>query len=293
MNTIREHVTMIGLGPMGQAMAAAFLDKGHPVTVWNRTASRAQPLVEAGATLAASPTDAIAAAKLIVLSLTDYDAMYAILGDHTAALAGRTVVNLSSDTPQRSREAAEWFAGHGARFVCGGVMVPAPLIGAEEAYVFYSGPSEAVDEHRDVLSVIGRVDYRGEDPGLAQLWYQSQLDVFLTMLSSFLHSAAMLATAGVSAAEAAPYATETLRLAADIIDMSVPAVDADDHADVGASTAMMGASADHILGASRELGIDTTLPEAVKTHYDRAIAAGHGASGWTSLYRTILRPPAE
>ncbi|MER5418487.1 NAD(P)-binding domain-containing protein [Streptosporangium roseum] len=41
---------MIGLGPMGRAMAAAFLAAGHPTTVWNRTAGRADELLASGAT---------------------------------------------------------------------------------------------------------------------------------------------------------------------------------------------------------------------------------------------------
>src|SRR3954447_1888627 len=48
----RQAVTVIGLGPMGRAMVDAFLDRGHAVTVWNRTASKAEELVARGAVLA-------------------------------------------------------------------------------------------------------------------------------------------------------------------------------------------------------------------------------------------------
>lgn len=52
---------------------------GHRVNVWNRTASRADRVVAAGATLASSPRDAVAAAPLVLISLTDYAAMYDVL----------------------------------------------------------------------------------------------------------------------------------------------------------------------------------------------------------------------
>jgi 3-hydroxyisobutyrate dehydrogenase-like beta-hydroxyacid dehydrogenase len=52
---------------------------------------------------------------------------------------------------------------------------------------------------------------------------------------------------------------------------------------------MMGATADHIVAASTEAGLDAVLPEAVKSLYDRAIAAGHGSDNWTSLYEVITR----
>ena len=67
-------VTVIGLGPMGRAMAGALLAAGHPVTVWNRTAARAEPVVAADAVLAPTPSDALRAGPLVILSLTDYRA---------------------------------------------------------------------------------------------------------------------------------------------------------------------------------------------------------------------------
>jgi 3-hydroxyisobutyrate dehydrogenase-like beta-hydroxyacid dehydrogenase len=51
---------------------------------------------------------------------------------------------------------------------------------------------------------------------------------------------------------------------------------------------MMGATAQHIVGTSQELGVDAVLPEAVLALYDRAIGAGHGKSSWTSLFEGLI-----
>jgi 3-hydroxyisobutyrate dehydrogenase-like beta-hydroxyacid dehydrogenase len=115
MTTNDKPVTVIGLGPMGQAMVRKFLAAGHPTTLWNRTPARADALVEEGAVRAASPAEAVAASELVVLSLTDYQAMYDILGQAEDALSGRVIANLSSDSPQKTREAAAWLAERGAR----------------------------------------------------------------------------------------------------------------------------------------------------------------------------------
>ncbi|WP_367890088.1 imine reductase family protein [Rhodococcus triatomae] len=144
--------------------------------------------------------------------------------------------------------------------------------------------------HHDTLAVIGRPDYRGEDPALAQLWYQAQLDIFLTALSTFAHASALLASAGVTAKELVPYAAETMALATSMLEDSARRFDVGDHNDDGADVVMMGATADHIVGASREAGIDAGLPEAVKAQYDAAIASGMAGSGWTSLFEVIRRP---
>jgi 3-hydroxyisobutyrate dehydrogenase-like beta-hydroxyacid dehydrogenase len=277
---------------MGQAMVRALLAGGHPVTVWNRTAARADEVVAAGAVLAPGPREALAAADLVVLSLTDYAAMYSILAGNEHVLAGKTIVNLSSDTPQASRDAAAWADRHGARFLTGGVMVPAPMVGSEAAYVYYSGPAEALAAHETTLARIGAPRYVGADPGLAQLHYQAQLTVFLTALSGLLQGTALVASAGV---EPNDFVGEALATIAGIPAMLrgdgeiATSLSTGEHPGDLSTVAMMGATADHIVGASEAAGVDTALPRAIKSQYDRAIAAGHAKDNWTSLYEVILR----
>ncbi|MYR44776.1 NAD(P)-binding domain-containing protein [Streptomyces sp. SID5910] len=288
-------VTLIGLGPMGQAMVRSLLAAGHPVTVWNRTPGRAEGVVADGATLAASPAEAVAAGELVILSLTDYQAMYDVLGTATDALAGRTIVNLSSDTPDRAREAADWAAGHGAHFVTGGVMVPAAMVGTEAAYVYYSGPTEPFETHRPALARIGTPRHLGEDPGLAQLMYQAHLDVFLTALSSLLHATALLGSAGITASEAVTELMPTLSDIPAILQAGEnigAQIDAGEHPGHLSTVTMMGATADHIVTTSTAAGIDLALPRAVQSHYRQAIAAGHGKDNWTHIIDAIRTPGA-
>ncbi|MYV55442.1 NAD(P)-binding domain-containing protein [Streptomyces sp. SID3212] len=303
-------VTVIGLGPMGRAMTRTLLTAGHPVTVWNRTAGRADDVVAAGATLAATPREAIEASDLVILSLTDYRAMYDILGgtiggdgdgggngdsgSATPSLAGRTLVNLSSDTPDRTREAATWAAGHGAAFLSGGVMVPAPMVGTEAAHVYYSGPGEVMENHRGVLALLGTPRYLGEDPGLAQMMYQAQLTVFLATLSGLMHATAMLGTAGMKAREVLPELLASADAIGGILrageEHPGAALDAGEHPGDLSTVTMMGATADHIVETSASLGLDLSLAVAVQAHYRRAIENGHGGDNWTRIIDSIREP---
>jgi 3-hydroxyisobutyrate dehydrogenase-like beta-hydroxyacid dehydrogenase len=285
--TNAQPVTMIGLGPMGQAMVRALRAGGHPVTVWNRTPARADALVAEGAQRADSPSAALAAAELVVLSLTDYAAMHDVLDGHTDALAGRVVVNLSSDTPDRTREAAEWLAGHGARLLVGGIMVPAEVVGTPGAFVFYSGPRAVFDAHEPTLRLIGRPEYLGTDPALAQLYYQAQLDYFLTALAAYLHAQALVSSAGVSAADFLPHAVAMADSISGYLAEAAAEIDARHYPGDLATATMMGATAEHILDTSRAAGVDPALPAAVAALYRRAIAAGHGKDGWTALFEQV------
>lgn len=275
-------ITVIGLGPMGQAMVRSFRKADQDVTVWNRTASRAEGL---DATLAPSVAGALAASELVVLSLTDYKAMYDILDGET--LDGKVIVNLSSDTPNQTRAAAQWAKERGATLIGGGVMVPAELVGTDKAYVFYSGPADVVRKFEPQLGIIGAVKYVGEDPALGQLFYQAQLDIFLTSLAAYLHSTALIEAAGVPAAEFLPYAVENFDMVSYYLAEAAEHITNGDHPGDAANVIMMGATADHIVGASNESGVDSALPYAVKSLYDRAIARGHGRDSWTSLYEVV------
>ena len=65
------NIGIAGTGKMGSAMAARLLAQGHQVTVWNRTAARAAPVLALGARWAASPRELPAGADAVISMLTD------------------------------------------------------------------------------------------------------------------------------------------------------------------------------------------------------------------------------
>ncbi|MFD8534085.1 NAD(P)-dependent oxidoreductase [Streptosporangium canum] len=287
MNT--KSVTVIGLGPMGQAMADAYLDSGYEVTVWNRTAGRADRLVARGARRARTVEAALTANGLVVLSLTDYDAMYAILEQApSAALAGRTVANLTSDTPERARQAAAWLAERGAVQITGGVQVPPPGIGKPGATTYYSGPESAIEAHRSALEVLTDIDHLGEDPGLAALFYQIGMDMFWTGILSYVHAQAVAEANGISAERFLPNAVKTMDFRY-FLEFYAPRIAAGNHEGDVDRLAMGVASMEHVLHTVEASGVDGSLPAAVLDVFRRGVAAGHGQDSLTSLIEVLRR----
>lgn len=76
-------VTVLGLGQMGSGLARVFVDRGHPTTGWNRTASNVRPLVAAGGASAGTAAEAVAASPLVVLCVLDHEATLRELGTPT------------------------------------------------------------------------------------------------------------------------------------------------------------------------------------------------------------------
>ncbi|MFC8144333.1 NAD(P)-dependent oxidoreductase [Streptomyces paradoxus] len=285
-------VTVIGLGPMGRAMAGAYLDAGYRVTVWNRTAHRAEDLVARGAVRAATVGEALAASDVVVLSLTDYAAMYAVLEPAAAALKGRVLVNLSSDTPERAREGADWAARHGARHLTGGVQTPPSGIGSAEFDTFYSGPRDLFEQYEDVLKVLTGTDYRGEDPGLAALYYQLQMDLFWTTLTAWLHMLALADAHGIKPSEITPYAAGTLGGMGQFLDFYTPRIEAGQHSGDVERISMAVASLDHVVHTARDSGVDPALPAAVLETFRRAAADGGEEDSLTRLFEVFGRGAA-
>jgi 3-hydroxyisobutyrate dehydrogenase-like beta-hydroxyacid dehydrogenase len=82
-------VTVLGLGSMGQALARAFSAAGHPVTVWNRTPGKAEPLMAEGATLAPDAAGAVAASPLTIVCLLDASTVLKVRARRVRRWTGR------------------------------------------------------------------------------------------------------------------------------------------------------------------------------------------------------------
>lgn len=111
-------VAFLGLGRMGQAMAAHVAGAGHELTVWNRTPGRAGELTGLGARDADSVGAAVAGAEVVVLMLFGPDAVRSVLAELFAAAApGTLVIDSSTTGPAAAREFAASCASAGMRFL--------------------------------------------------------------------------------------------------------------------------------------------------------------------------------
>ncbi|MFE9685174.1 NAD(P)-dependent oxidoreductase [Streptomyces sp. NPDC006285] len=280
-------VTVLGLGLMGGALAGAFLRAGHPTTVWNRTASRADDLVTRGATLAESPATAIAAAPLVVVCVSDYDAVEDVLD---GPLDGRVVVNLTSGTPSRARALAAEVARRGGGYLDGGIMAVPEAVGTADALLAYSGPRPLYDAHERTLAGLGTGLHLGEEPGLSATHEMATLVLMWGMLDGFLNGAAILGTAGVSATAYLPLAQTAIGSVAGWLPGYARQVDAGVYpADDGTVDTHLAAMA-HVVGESESLGVNAELPKLVRALAERAAAAGHGADGYAALVEQFRTP---
>ena len=125
-------VGVAGLGRMGAAIAKRLIEVGHEVTVWNRNAGKAEPLVKAGAERAASAGDLAAHADVVITILTDAKAIADVYdgadGLLSANVAGKMFIEMSTVQPETEVALAKKISAKGASMVecpVGGTVGPA------------------------------------------------------------------------------------------------------------------------------------------------------------------------
>ncbi len=169
-----QRIAFLGLGSMGAPMAANLLKAGFPLTVYNRTAAKAEPLRALGATMAATVTEAGAGANVVFTMLTDDAALLELTlgpgGLLSALPTGAVHVSCSTVGPGTTRQLAAAHAAHGSALVAAPVFGKPDAAAAGRLWVGAAGPAEARQTVMPLLEALGQgVREFGDDPGHASV----------------------------------------------------------------------------------------------------------------------------
>ncbi|GAA2452467.1 NAD(P)-dependent oxidoreductase [Actinomadura vinacea] len=283
-NARRTAVTLLGLGEMGAAIAAAFMDGGHPVTVWNRTPEKADALVAKGVRRAGTVRDAVAAGSLVVVSVKGNDTARELLESAGDALDGRDVLNLTDGTSAEARAVAEWAKERGTGYLHGQIMTIAPGIGHPEAVVFYGGDRAVHDRYRPELALLGgRGSLVGDDAGVPALYGMAVHGTMWGTLNGFLHAAALLESAGIETRRFLDQAGPSMSALVSFLPSIADEVDRGEHAvEYGALQHHL-PSLEDLVRESRARGIDAEFPRYTLELVAGAVAEGHAEDSYSRL----------
>jgi 3-hydroxyisobutyrate dehydrogenase-like beta-hydroxyacid dehydrogenase len=287
----RLPVTVLGLGPMGRALAEAFLTNRHPTTVWNRSAGKAADLVERGALRTDTAAEAVAASRLTIVCVLDDKALHAVLDPIGPGLSGRTLVNLTSGPPESARATAAWAAAHGADYLDGAILTPVATIGQPSAVVLYSGSKALYEAHHSTLASIGGTAvHLGSSVDRSAAYDMALLDIFWTTMSGIVHGFALAAKEGIPAKELMPFARGISTILPGIMDNLAHNIDAGHHPGTGSTIVSATAGMDHVIHTAQAHGIDVSVLNAARAVTRRAIDEGHGTNGFSHLADMLGKP---
>lgn len=281
-------VSFLGLGAMGTALADAALRAGRATTVWNRSPGKAEELARRGAAVAGSVAEAVTSAPVTVACLFDHESVHETLDPVAGSLRGRTLLNLTTTTPNEARQLAGWADEHGIDYLDGAIMAVPAMIGGPGSAIFTSGSAGANAAYADLIGVWGAVEYFGEDAGVASLYDMAMLSGMDLMFGGFLHGAAMVATAGFSAEEfAARQAPFLAAMTAELAEFG-RIVDARDYAGPGQQSLEF-SDPTKLVQTAADAGVDTVLVDPMRQLVRRQIDAGHGHLGVARIFEELSR----
>ena len=200
-----RRIGLIGLGLMGRPMGMNLLKAGHKLTVWNRTASRAQELVAAGARLATTPREAAAEAEILLTMVSDPPALEEVLwgheGKNDGALGGlrpgSIYIDSSTVSPALVRKIAAGCAERGVRFL------DAPVTGgdwgAREGNLVFmiGGDAATLKEVEPILGVMGKKWFHLGPNGAGQTIKLAMNGILALQVGAMAEALALVTRAGL------------------------------------------------------------------------------------------------
>lgn len=155
-----KKIGFIGLGTMGAPMASNLLKKGYAVTVYNRTASKCEPLVQEGAAQASTPAEASAGADVVITMVSNDNSIREVFYGEEGILkslsSGTTVIDSSTISPDLVKELAADIQK------CGAGFLDAPVTGSKPAAIdgtlvfMVGGEASVIEAQSDLFDTLGK-----------------------------------------------------------------------------------------------------------------------------------------
>ncbi len=200
---MKPSIGFIGLGLMGKPMARNLLRAGFPVTVWNRTKSKADDLVSEGAKLAADPREAAAAADVLITIVSDPAALEEVLFGSNGALEGlrrgSILIDSSTVSPDTARRVAKACAERGVDFL--DAPVTGGTWGAQKGELVFmiGGKAETLERVKPVLEAMGKRLILLGPNGAGQIVKLGMNLLLALQVDAFAEALALVTAAGVPA----------------------------------------------------------------------------------------------
>ena len=146
-------IGLIGIGLMGKPLAKKILSAGYSLNVYNRTQYKANELEEDGAILYNSPNKIVKDSDILIIMLSDYDAIYEVLiTSNIGGFEGKTIIQMSTIAPEESKEIEKRILNlHGDYFEAP-VLGSIPQIENGELIVLVGGSQSHVEKHQELFS---------------------------------------------------------------------------------------------------------------------------------------------
>jgi 3-hydroxyisobutyrate dehydrogenase-like beta-hydroxyacid dehydrogenase len=195
-------IGFIGLGNMGSAMASRLIEAGHSLTVYNRTPSRAEPLRERGASVAADAAQAASAAEVLITMLANDRAVEEVMlgpGDALRSLP-KNALHISMSTISVALSRRLWAAHRdsGKRYIAATVFGRPDAAAAGKLFIVAAGAEDDTQRCRPIFDVLGQKTFTaGTDASAANVIKLAGNFLITTVIESLAECVALARKSGI------------------------------------------------------------------------------------------------
>lgn len=285
-------VSLLGTGLLGAPIARRLAATGLAVTVWNRSAAKAEALGGEGLSVAASAAAALAASPVSILMLADAPAIRAVLAAPgvRAALAGKAIVQMGTIGPDESRAFAMEVAAAGGEWVEAPVLGSIPQADSGTLQVMVGGTEEQLARLEPLFSRLGRDVRLVGEVGKAAALKLALNQLIGSLTTAFATSLAFVRAAGVPT----DLFVEVLRpsaLFAPTFDKKLGRLLEAEYSNPTFPLRLLGKDLRLFERAAREAGLEPAVVAAVLRTVEAAEARGYGEDDYSALAEGIAALP--
>jgi len=285
-------VGFIGLGVMGSGMAKSLLAAGHEVSVYNRTASKAEALVKEGAVLAASLEEACQA-EVLVSMLGDDAAYEAVIlqGDKINPALPKGLVHIASGTisTDLSRRLTAAHEAAGQEFLAAPVLGRADMAASGQLFIVAGGPEAVLKKCQPLLDAMGqKTHYLGTETRIANTAKLCMNFMLAAAIETMGEVFAVTQKAGIKNADFLELFTTTV-FTAPVYKIYGERIAEDNYEDPYLTLPLGLKDATLVAKAAEELNAPLPLASLIRDQMLRAMAQGEEELDWSVIGRVSAR----
>ena len=283
------HVTILGLGNMGAALARTLMAAGWTVTVWNRSADKAAPLVAEGAAGAPDLAAAIAASDTIIACVKTHATTEAMLAPVKAALGGKTVVDLSTGGAEEATSLVALLTDAGAAWSIGMINAYPSGIGLAETAILCAGPPEVWQRIEPAIRALGGASaHVGETPAAVPALFAAMFTARQGFMFGLIYGGAVCRKAGLPVEAFAAQIPVTHGMAGNYGKLFARTVPDRNYDDAEATMAVYRAALDDVMATFEATGTSDAFPRLMRDLTKAAVEDGLQDKQLTALVERLL-----
>ncbi len=294
-------VSVIGLGLMGSAIARSLINAGIRVTVWNRSKNKtlefeAQTASSSSVNVASSVLSAIQSSDIIIVCVRDYDASDALLRQQEAEhlLSAKTIIQLSTGTPTKAREAALWATNIKAKYLDGEIMAFPIAVGSQNCPILYAGDAAVYQSCEQITRALGNpAQWISEDPGAAAALGNAGLSIYFGFLFGALNGAAICQAENIPLANLQTLTSSLSPFFNDVLTRTVKMIDADDYQSTHSTLDTSAGALAQIGEITKNANLDGRFIECLQSYAKEGIEEGNGSVSNAVLFKQFTSEPTS